>query len=516
MNRWIKGPLALIGTALVTTEMTFRSPDALLAVGVSVAAMGVVLFARWSGTPSPEKTRYGETLRGTQVSDKKKRGSKSPADQITIGGISIPREVEPQHIILIGAPGTGKTVVTEAGLDTIRGRGQRAVVYDSTGEFVSHYYREGKDVILSPIDSRSALWSPWAEGTDAYSYENLAAALIPDGQGENQFWAIAARAIFRSALASTTHLHELIDLIFAQDQDMLLAVLQAQGLAGLAGPTQMLASSRGEAATYIQPLSYLPTPGNNPFSIRDWIKKDSGDGWLFVSSRADSHRSIRPLLSMWIGLAVQAAMSLPPSRDRRLWFCLDELPTLQKLPSLDLLLAGGRKYGAAAILGAQTVAQVRDGYGRDAAAAILSHPSTRLSLRVGDHETADYLSKSIGDRHTIRKVSSENAGGGSSTGEQHAIEASVLPSEILSLPNLIGYLRVANDPIIKKIRLRPVDRKQIAEPYADRPLSKPPVIPAAPLLPGAQPFPTHTMTAAVSSPSLADGPDGPNDGVKSI
>ncbi|MHB1565147.1 MAG: type IV secretion system DNA-binding domain-containing protein [Acidiferrobacter sp.] len=509
MNRWIKGGLAVSGTALVAA---FISNGSILATSVCVAMCGVVMFAQWSGSPSPDKKRYGETIRGTQVSDKKKRGFKPASDQITIGGIPIDRDVEPQHFLLTGAPGTGKTVVAEAVLDAIRERGQRCVCYDSTGEFVAHYYRPDHDAILSPIDSRSALWSPWAEGTDAYAYENVAAALIPDGTGENQFWAQAARAIFRAVLASTTDLASLIDRIFAADQELLLACLQAQGLAGLAGPAQMLASSRGECATYVQPLSYLPNPGNNPFSIRDWIKKDSGDSWLFVSSRADSHRSIRPLISMWIGLAVQSAMSLPPSRDRRLWFILDELPTLQKLPSLDLLLAGGRKYGAAALLGVQTVAQVRDGYGRDAASAILSHPSTRLSLRVGDHETADHLSKSIGDRHTIRKVASESTSGGSSTGEQHAIEASVLPSEILSLPNLVGYLRVANDPIIKKIRLQPVDRKQIAAPYEDRALGTPPPVPASPLLPGAQSVPTRTMDAP--SPSLEDGPDGP--GVKSI
>ncbi|MHB1567477.1 MAG: type IV secretion system DNA-binding domain-containing protein [Acidithiobacillus sp.] len=506
MNRWMKGSLAVSGTALVAA---FISKGSILATSVCVAMMGVVLFAQWFSNPAPDKTRYGQTLRGTEVSDKKKRGFKPASDKIQIGGIPIARDVEPQHFLLTGAPGTGKTVVAEAVMDTIRERGQRCIVYDSTGEFVSHYYREGKDVILSPIDKRSALWSPWAEGTDAYSYENLAAALIPDGQGENQFWAQAARAIFRAVLASTTDLSALIDLIFAADQELLLACLQAQGLAGLAGPSQMLASSRGEAATYIQPLSYLPSPSSNPFSIRDWIKQDSGDSWLFVSSRADSHRSIRPLLSMWLGLAVQATMSLPPSRDRRLWFVLDELPTLQKLPSLDLLLAGGRKYGAAALLGVQTVAQVRDGYGRDAASAILSHPSTRLSLRVGDHETADYLSKSIGDRHMVRKVASESTGGsgGSSVGEQHAIEAAVLPSEILSLPNLIGYLRVANNPILKKVRLAPVDRKQIAAPYEDRALGTPPPVPVSPSLPGAQSFPARTMDA----PSLDDGPDGPGD-----
>jgi type IV conjugative transfer system coupling protein TraD len=504
-----KGRHLIVGSLALAGIIGYWATGNPFGPAVAVAVAGLILHAKYKGS---KKTEFGTIARGTDVADHVKRRGRGPSDQITVGGIPIAREVEPQHFLLVGGPGTGKTVVCESVMDAVRARGQRCVVYDSTGEFVSHYYRPGKDVILSPVDARSALWSPWAEGRDSFAYENLAQALIPDGQGENQFWAQAARAIMRAALAATTDLSGLIDLIFAQDQEVLLSVLQMQGLAGLAGPPQMLASSRGEAATYVQPLSYLPDPGLSPFSIRDWVKDESKDSWLFITSRADVHKSLRPLISMWVGLTVQAAMSLSPNRERRVWFVLDELPTLQKLPSLDLLLAGARKYGACAVLGVQTVAQVRDTNGRDAAAAILSHPATRLTLRVGDGETAQYLSQSLGDRHTIRKVSSEShsAQGGRSTSEQHAIEAAVLPSEILALPNLIGYLRVPNDPVIKKIRLTPKDRPTLADPYQDRPLHTPPPIPQAP--PPANPVGAvhaHTSAAGLDVPDL-DGPDLPD------
>ena len=472
MNRWTKGGLVVGGAAAAGWMASSGSP---LVTSVAAAMAGLVMV---SG-PGKRNANFGTVARGTEVSTKKRRG-RSSSDQIQIGGIPIPPDAEPQHLLLTGAPGTGKSVACEGVMDVARARGQRAVVYDSTGEFVAHYYRPDRDVILSPIDQRSALWSPWGEGRDAFAYENLAQALVPDGTGDNQFWAQAARAILRAVLAATNDLPSLIDLIFAQDQEMLLACLQTQGLAGLAGPQQMLASSRGEAATYVQPLAYLPPPGAAPFSIRDWVRDESLDSWLFITSRADVHKSIRPLISMWLGLATQAIMSLPVSRTRRIWMILDELPTLQKLLSLDIALAGGRKYGIAAVLGVQSAPQIRDLYGRDAAAAILSHPSTRLTLRVGDSETAQYLSQSLGDRHTIRKVSSESKDGSKSESEQHSIEAAVLPSEILALPNLVGYLRVPNGPVIKKIKLTPRDRAQIAEPYQDRPLSKPPAVPTAP------------------------------------
>ncbi len=509
MSKVLNSVIGLTSAAAVGYWATHN----VLGPAVAAAAMGLVLHAKYSGSDTKEK-QFGDTVRGTQVDSKTKRGRRTPDDQTNIGGIAIPRDSEAQHLLLVGSPGTGKTVVCEAVMDVIRARKQRAVVYDSTGEFVSHYYRPGQDIILSPVDSRSALWSPWAEGRDSFAYENLAQALIPDGQGENQFWAQAARAILRAALAATTDLAGLIDLIFAQDQEVLLMALKAQGLAGLAGPPQMLASSRGECATYVQPLSYLPPPGPAPFSIRDWVKDESKDSWLFITSRADVHKSIRPLISMWIGLAVQAAMSLSPNRERRIWFILDELPTLQKLPSLDLLLAGARKFGACAVLGVQTIAQVRDTHGRDAAAAILSHPSTRLTLRVGDSETATYLSDSLGQRHTVRKVSSESqnsGGGGSSTSEQHSIEAAILPSEILALPNLVGYLRIPNDPVVKKVKLTPCDRATLAEPYQDRALSSPPPVPQAPSLADAAGLTRTSASPGLDAPGAGlDGPDLPD------
>ena len=350
------------------------------------------------------------------------------------------------------------------------------------------------------VDSLSAPKGFIQEATGSLT---AGAAFIPESNPD-KFWGEAGRAILQSVLEQTKDMAAFSETLFRMELGELYDTIVASGYGGYIGPPNQFASARSVACVYCRPLTYLPKLTTKPFSIREWVKDEHKDSWLFVSTRADVHESIRPLISMWLGIAVQSCMSLPPDRNRRLWFCLDELPTLQKLPSLDLLLAGARKYGAAAILGVQSIAQIRDVYSRDAAAALLSHPSTRLTLRVGDSETAEYLSKNLGDRHVVRKVASESTGaGGGSVGEQHAIEAAILPSEILSLPNLIGYLRVANDPIIKKIRLKPVDRPQIADAYQDRPLLKPPAIPAAPVPAMGQPFPTRTMDA----PSLSDGRD---------
>ncbi|MFP1451574.1 type IV secretion system DNA-binding domain-containing protein [Escherichia coli] len=61
--------------------------------------------------------------------------------------------------------------------------------------------------------------------------------------------------------------------------------------------------------------------------------KDQKNGWLFISSNADTHASLKPVISMWPYCHSWAAGN-GENRNRRVWFFCDELPTLHKLPDL--------------------------------------------------------------------------------------------------------------------------------------------------------------------------------------
>src|SRR3546814_14313780 len=80
-------------------------------------------------------------------------------------------------------------------------------------------------------------------------------------------------------------------------------------------------------------------------SIRDWVATEGDDSWLFVTVKADQLPSLRPLITVWLDIAISAIMSLKPDQQRRLYCVIDELPSLQKLPSLSDFLARPRKYG---------------------------------------------------------------------------------------------------------------------------------------------------------------------------
>lgn len=61
---------------------------------------------------------------------------------------------------MIGTTGSGKTTALRQLLDGIEAWGEAALVYDTSGEFIAHYYRpERGDIILNPVDARCAYMS---------------------------------------------------------------------------------------------------------------------------------------------------------------------------------------------------------------------------------------------------------------------------------------------------------------------------------------------------------------------
>ena len=370
---------------------------------------------------------------------------------IQIGGMAIDEDAEQQHLLFAGAPGTGKTVTFKRVLKTVRARKQRAAVYDPTGDYIASFYRPGIDILLDPLDARTAAWNLWLDAS-VHEYAAVAASLIPDAGGNaDPFFVTAARGCLEALLQECTSMDELIYYALSGSDAELQIIVQDAGLGGTVGPEKTFQSVRSTLATYIRPLVSLPAVDKSDaaaFSFKNWLQDDS-DSWVFISCPQDARAAMKPVLSLYLDTLVRKAMSLTADKHRRIWLSLDELPSLQKLPALMPALAEGRKYGLTGVLGVQSFPQVEMSYGKEAAAVIWSLPKTRLYLRVSDKDTADRSSAEIGEMHVSRQsssVSSSNSGPGqggsssSSTSTSHTIERAVLPSEIMALPDLKGYL----------------------------------------------------------------------------
>jgi hypothetical protein len=133
----------------------------------------------------------------------------------------------------------------------------------------------------------------------------------------------------------------------------------------------------------------------------------------------------------------------------KVWFLLDELATLQRLPQLHTAVTENRKSGNPVVLGFQGRSQLEARYGHEAE-AMLSQSATKIFFRTSEPNAADWISRTIGGIETERLKESRSSGQfGShrkSTSEDNTrqIEPLVMDSEISGLPDLHGYLKSGN------------------------------------------------------------------------
>jgi hypothetical protein len=432
-------------------------------------ALGWYFLAEWFGAGFQLRALpalvvgYGLGFSGVLLWTRMKRAGPSA---LQLGNVSIPAVVELYHFLLAGRTGAGKTQAIQQLLRPVRARGDRALVADPDGGYLSRF-GESADLILNPFDRRSVRWSPFAEIHAPFDYDVLAHAAVPQGNTANEEeWRRFGRVLLSATLKrlhedGRCSAREVLHIINAARDDELQTMLAGTNAAGLRRHDAMFHSILGVVTPHIQSWEYLPEPDEQspPFSIREWVQR--GDrGWLFLPYRDDQLDSLKHLIATWVGLAVTEGLSLPENLDRRLWFVIDELDSLGKVSSLRLATTKLRKHGGVMVAGLQTIAQLRATYGYDEAQVILSSLANKLILAVGDHETARYFQDELGQREIERWRVSRQSGRNwhhsthsITESTEVALEHLVLASELQGLPERRGYLRRAGDTLIYPVRI---------------------------------------------------------------
>lgn len=405
-----------------------------------------------------------------QILDKEKKTS-----PITIGGVPIVAGSETTHFMISGSTGAGKSVAIKELLDYARANGQRAIIYDPSGEFVEDYYREGKDLIMNPFDKRSPAWNIFADIHQEFDYADIVQSLIPMPPNTNDpFWINAPRDVLESVLRknmtkgnfSNSDLYRILTKYTIKD--LYHYIKEYDGGVYLEPANEKTAVSvRSTLTPYLKPFRYLKEGEKESlFSLKKFIQDEKSDRWVFIRVDMDQLNALRPLISLWLDLSITATLSLPLNSDRRIWFIIDELATLQKVSKIKDILDKGRKYGACAVLGLQNISQIREAYGKEAATSMITNCKTWVVYNTPDSETAKYLSENIGNVEVLatkasQSESSDAKGGGSqstSTNYQTEKKLVVMPEEIMYLPTLSAFLKVAGDYPVTKIILKWKDR----------------------------------------------------------
>ncbi len=395
--------------------------------------------------------------------------------QITIAGVPIPIELEGLHFLIGGSTGTGKSVAITEMLSRIIPRGDRVIITDPNGEFSSRFWVDG-DVLLNPFDRRGQGWSLYNEIRSSYDYERYAKSVIPPGAtAQDAEWHAYAQLLFSEAakrlLDDGTHdMKSLSDWLTRKPAEELKDLLIGTAAAGLfePGAGKALASTRFIVTNYLAPHQYL-SPGE--FSLRNWLE-DRNAGNLFITWREDMADALRPLISTWLDIISTSILSLTPNAETRIWLIVDELASLEKLNSLEAALTKGRKHGLRVVAGLQSTAQLDRLYGKDEAVVLRSCFRNLLILggASSDPDTAEVFSRGLGEWDVERKqesISRTRQGTSRTKTTQRVKERVVLPSEIMNLPKLTGYLSLAGDFPLAKIRLTPRDFRTLTPAFEE-------------------------------------------------
>ncbi|SNT15246.1 Type IV secretory pathway, VirD4 component, TraG/TraD family ATPase [Sphingomonas laterariae] len=429
-----------------------------------------------------ERALQDRVITGTRVIPEKKlaklTAEKAGPHALAIGKVPIPAKLETRHMAMIGTTGSGKTTALRQMLDGIEARGEAALVYDTSGEFIAHYYDPARgDVILNPFDDRCAFWTPFAEIAHPADAARIAHHFITEAHGQhgNDVWMEISRILVANILRE----------LWKQDkptQDRptladLLTMLQNMTKEDLKERLKDTSSARtfaddadratgsvlfmlAKAADLIQFLR-VEDSGGKPFAFRDFIhgldKREGPRPWIFVPRKEDYFEASKPLLACWLECAASAVLGLPPSPDRRIWFVLDELADLPRVDNLARLLPEGRKFGAAVVLTFQALGQMQNRYGPQIAESILGCCNTKLFLQTIDAETRQWASDAIGSQEVEIQTMTDALADGvndprTTLGRIRRERPAVLESE-LRLPAYQGYLLFPDGLPVAKISL---------------------------------------------------------------
>lgn len=394
----------------------------------------------------------------------KRRPSGAAGAHVSIGGVPLPESIEGRHFAMVGATGGGKTVAIRSLLRTLKQRGDACLVVDSGGELLAEF-GSPDDVILSPVDGRSARWDPVAELTTAADADRVALALIPPGgNASEEEWNSYARSLATAVLRVARDLDELVGLLFDTPSysdpqngitglDELLKGTPA-GLLFQPGGARMLSSIRGITGSKLMWLPYAAAIKNRTeWTAKNWaatLDRKPQNVWLPV--RADHSQMLAPYVSAVVQQSIVQILSQPIRAERRVWIFIDELGAYPKVSSLIQALTQGRKYGARVVLGYQSVSQTVGSYGFEDAQTIASCLGTFLILRQGDAQSAEWASKMLGSREVLHRMQGQSVGGNSSS-ETLRDEPLVLASELMRLADLKGYLRVPGNYPVGRVAL---------------------------------------------------------------
>ena len=383
------------------------------------------------------------------------------------GGVQLPESLSIGHFLLVGSPGSGKTVSLRLLMQSIlpqicSGSDMRALIYDAKQDI--YQILKGQNITcpiitLNPLDKNGAAWDIAKDITCQATALQVAQNFIPDeSHSENAFFIKAARDLL-AAVIIALHLSKPMSWSLAEvfttlsdsnkTKELLESISETKYISNdyFSRDPKTLSNIQQTITAHLamlRPVAGAWEHADQRISLTEWVNQES----ILILANDEALRGpLDALNAVIVQRLTQLVLAQSETKHRRTWFFLDELKEAGKLNCLASLMTKGRSKGARCLIAFQTIEGLRSVYGNDVTLEIANLCSNKAFLRTDSAETAKWAVDSLGQAEWTEwnRADQYNLNGNShSYSEQIAKRETVLASELLNIPlatsqRFIGY-----------------------------------------------------------------------------
>lgn len=369
-------------------------------------------------------------------------------------------EFETQHVFVAGSSGTGKTIFLSriyAWLRKNRPNG-KFIIHDTKGDWIAKHYNSETDYIFNFNDERSMNFNIFSVIKEEPDIKSIIATIIPrSAEEKDPIWTDTARdileGIFLYCIKSNTTTNIAVkELIKLKPAELAKKLKEVNGAEIAVGH---LTSSETQAGNFMSNFRsraafFMSVPDNlngAEIDIENWIEKE-GQSTIFLLNDTKNKDLNAVRIAIFVDNFVKTMLSMTESKTRRVYFLLDEMGSLSKMPTIVDGLALLRSYGGSFWIGIQEIQRLYDIYGKNLTSTIVNNTATKVILRSQEVETQKFCSDLIGEgkfkttsitHSTGTETDAKKEGG--SFAQQEKTEKAVLASEIGNMANNVYYYK---------------------------------------------------------------------------
>lgn len=328
-----------------------------------------------------------------------------------VDGLPMPRQLETEHMLLVGGTGAGKTTILQGILDGALKLGDRVLALDVKGDMTARWPAD-EFVLLSTDDKRCARWDIGRDIRTADDAMEFAIELIPETSDPS--WSAGARRVLAALVQVLQakaadgrsswgwhHLEALLQKPVAELHDLLAIDHAAEASfidvtddATLKQAMSFYLVMVANAGQIVRVCARAGKKGkkNRSLSIREWAAGSGPNALLLHQSQRQPQLSAT-IARLVLKIVADAVVSQASQEDPApIWIVLDELAQIGHSAAVPRLAAIGRSAGVRLVAAIQSPAQLRDIYGRETSQALTDNFATKIVGRVSSGSTASEIS----------------------------------------------------------------------------------------------------------------------------